>query len=89
MCRRSNGDHIPGAKARFEGAGYCPISEARASATTTAKEEADPYGMTARKTGATTRAKAKEEADPYGMTARKASATTRAKATEEADSQRE
>ena len=51
-----------------------PISEAKA----TAKEEADPCGMTARKAKtaatATATATAKEEADHYGMTARKAKA---------------
>jgi hypothetical protein len=51
-----------------------------AKAEAAAKEEADPYGMTARKAKtaatatATATATAKEEADPCGMTARKAKA---------------
>jgi len=67
--------------------------------TATAKEEADPCGMTTRKAKATARAtataRAKEEADPCGMTTRKARATAKATAratataTEEADSRRE
>jgi len=67
------------------------------TARATAKEEADPCGMTTRKAKATARATAtaKEEADPCGMTTRKAKATARATATakatatEEADSRRE
>jgi 3-deoxy-D-manno-octulosonic-acid transferase len=42
----------------------------------TATTEADPYGMTTRKTKATARA----EADPYGMTTRKTKATATAEA---------
>jgi len=54
--------------------------------TATAKEEADPCGMTTRKAKATARAtaraRAREEADPCGMTTRKAraGATARARA---------